>query len=499
MDLVVHQMVELEEVDIAHGDGVVEALAGAPVVQPALAVLPEAGELEGVGDIPRQGQLHGGADQQEDHEDDLIDLAGLVAQQELEAAGAVQAPGEDGGQGEQGQADSHDHRRDGAAEDGPEAGDRQLRADALAIGDALHAHAQQNHHGGHGTDDDGVHEDLEHAVNTLLNGVLDIRGGMGHRSGTKAGLVGEDAAANALGNCRLDGCAGYAAGDSGGIERAHKDALEGVGDSGDVDNDHNQGRDHIDDRHDGHQQGAHVADPLNAAHQDDEHDDGGDDADHQGDDLLLALSGGDKARDRLVDGAGDGVDLGHVADAEGGQAAEEGEDDSQPLPLGAKAVLDVVHGAADPVALRVFLTVLDSQGDLGIFGAHAHQSGHPHPEDSAGAADGDSAGHTRDVAGTDGRRQSGTHGLEGGHGALCRRALLLLQGLAQGVLEDVAQPGELREFAQYAQHQARAQDEDHGWGTPDDAVDFAVNASNHVCHLLLSPFNFTYTPDTQTG
>ena len=38
MDLVVHQVVELEEVDIAHGDRVVEPLAGAAVVQPVLAV-----------------------------------------------------------------------------------------------------------------------------------------------------------------------------------------------------------------------------------------------------------------------------------------------------------------------------------------------------------------------------------------------------------------------------------------------------------------------------
>ena len=38
MDLVVHQVVELEEVDVAHGDGVVKPLAGAAVVQPVLAV-----------------------------------------------------------------------------------------------------------------------------------------------------------------------------------------------------------------------------------------------------------------------------------------------------------------------------------------------------------------------------------------------------------------------------------------------------------------------------
>ena len=38
VDLVVHQVVQLQEVDVAHGDRVVEPLAGAAVVQPVLAV-----------------------------------------------------------------------------------------------------------------------------------------------------------------------------------------------------------------------------------------------------------------------------------------------------------------------------------------------------------------------------------------------------------------------------------------------------------------------------
>ena len=38
VDLIVHQMVQLQEVHIAHGDLVVKALAGAAVVQPALAL-----------------------------------------------------------------------------------------------------------------------------------------------------------------------------------------------------------------------------------------------------------------------------------------------------------------------------------------------------------------------------------------------------------------------------------------------------------------------------
>ena len=46
MDLIIHQMVELQEVHIAHRDLIVEALAGAAVVQPALALGIEAGQLQ---------------------------------------------------------------------------------------------------------------------------------------------------------------------------------------------------------------------------------------------------------------------------------------------------------------------------------------------------------------------------------------------------------------------------------------------------------------------
>ena len=53
-------MVELEEVNIAHGDGVIKALAGAPVVEPALAVGAQAGKLQGVGDVLLIGAVEDG-------------------------------------------------------------------------------------------------------------------------------------------------------------------------------------------------------------------------------------------------------------------------------------------------------------------------------------------------------------------------------------------------------------------------------------------------------
>ena len=60
VDLIVHQVVELEEVDVAHGDAVVEPLAGTAVVEPALAVLGQAGGLKGGGDLGLVGAVEDG-------------------------------------------------------------------------------------------------------------------------------------------------------------------------------------------------------------------------------------------------------------------------------------------------------------------------------------------------------------------------------------------------------------------------------------------------------
>ena len=261
--------------------------------------------------------------------------------------------------------------------------------------------------------------------------------------GAQAGLIGEDTPADAPDDGLTDAYAGQTAGHGGGVEGAHKDSPEGVGDLGEIRNDHDDRRGHIDNGHNGNHQGAHVAQALDAAHQNDEDDDGADHAHHDGNDILLGLRGGDHAADGLVDGAGNGVDLSQVADAKGGKAAEDGKDHRQPGPLLAQAVADVVHGTAHPVAVLVPLTVLDRQGDLTVLGAHAQQGRQPHPEHGAGTSKGNGAGDTGDVAGTDGRRQGCTHGLEGRDGA----GLLLrfLQSLAQRVLHDVDEVCKLRE------------------------------------------------------
>ena len=138
----------------------------------------------------------------------------------------------------------------------------------------------------------------------------------------------------------------------------------------------------------------------------------------------------------------------------------------------AQTVLNVIHGAADPVALFIALTEADGQRDFAELGAHAQQSGDPHPEDSAGAADGDGAGNAGDVASTDGSGQRGAHSLKGRNRAFL--GLRLFKSLAEGVLHDVAEVGELGEPAADAHVDTSAKDQDHHGETPDDAVDLAV-------------------------
>src|SRR5699024_9683783 len=184
----------------------------------------------------------------------------------------VQSPGQNRGQGEQRQAHSYDDAGDGSGEHGCEALDGQGRTGVGTELDVVHTHAQQHHQGGHGADHDGVHEDLEHTVNALLHRVIHVGGGVGDGGGAQAGLIGEDTPADTPDDGLTDAYAGQTAGHGGGVEGAHKDSPEGVGDLGEIRNDHDDRRGHIDNGHNGNHQGAHVAQALDAAHQNDEDD-----------------------------------------------------------------------------------------------------------------------------------------------------------------------------------------------------------------------------------
>ena len=224
---------------------------------------------------------------------------------------------------------------------------------------------------------------------------------MRDRGRAETGLVREDAAGKALLHGHHDGIAEDTAADAFEREGAREDLAEDGGDVADAhDDDHNAGQD-IEDRHEGHQQRGDLADALDAAECDKRDDHGDQNARGNGGNMKEIAQ---RARDLTA--------LGDVADAEGGEAAQQAEDDRHPFPALADAVFDVVHRAAVIDAVFVLHTVLHGQHDLGILGDHAEEGRNPHPEHRAGAARKDGARDAGDVAGADRAGQGRRHGLK---------------------------------------------------------------------------------------
>ena len=154
---------------------------------------------------------------------------------------------------------------------------------------------------------------------------------MGDWCGAKAGLVGENAASNTL----LDGGhQGNAKGTAQGSFRAES-TLENHGEdlanSADVGEHNTQAADNVDGRHDGNHSLSHGTNTLDATKQSQRNDESDNAANHDAgcrNHLTKHSKGGSRgiaaeSIDGIVDGTGNGIDLGHVADAEGCQSAPE--------------------------------------------------------------------------------------------------------------------------------------------------------------------------------
>ena len=204
---------------------------------------------------------------------------------------------------------------------------------------------------------------------------------MDHDGGAKARLVGEYAPLHALLNGQLHAVAHDAA--AGGPEG--ESALEDRGKYRwhhfDVHDQNGNGANHINQHHKGHDFLRDGGDALQAAHDDQS-------AQNQ------QYNAADPCRhaEHRLHIARNGVDLSHIADAEGCQEAEQREGRRQNCAdllaalFRAKAVPQIVHGAAAPLALLVFPPVIDAQHILGVVGHHAEEGNDPHPEHRAGAA-----------------------------------------------------------------------------------------------------------------
>lgn len=139
----------------------------------------------------------------------------------------------------------------------------------------------------------------------------------------------------------------------------------------------------------------------------------------------------------------------------------------------------------------ILLAVVDGQRNLAVLGHHTQQGGDPHPENSAGAADGDSACHTGDIAGADGSCQGGADRLKRGDGAATSLGGAMEQ-LTDGILPHGAELAELEETGADTEVQTHAEDEHHGGHTPHDAIDGRIDTADGFKHLryFLSLHNF---------
>jgi len=175
-----------------------------------------------------------------------------------------------------------------------------------------------------------------------------------------------------------------------------------VGQGAGVVHQHAQTGDDVEDGHEGHHLARHAGDGFDPSQGHQRHDQG----QHHGG----RFTG---HREGEAHGVGDGIDLREGTDPEESYAdAEQGKQLGQRL--GAKPLLQIVHGATRHLAVGILLAVFDRQQTLGILGGHAEQRRHPHPEQGTGAAELDGGGNPDDVAGTNGGREGGTEGAEAG-------------------------------------------------------------------------------------
>ena len=434
--------------------------------------------VKGIGNVPCKAQIHDSAHDYYDAEEDLIGLYDLGAKQILRAAGAVKTPAQYGRACEEGEAYGDDHGGILAVGHG-EGRIGQLHTGGLAVLDGSAAHKYDQR--GHGADNGGVGKYLEDAVEALLYGARGLRSGVGHRRGAKAGLVGEYAAGYAALHGLDDADAQRAAHYRRGVKRAHHDLTDDFGEVADVDKDKHEGGYDVDHCHYGDQLLGDLAYALDAADVGNEAYDSHYDTGYQSDGAFLTDGSGSNGGNSGSDRGSDGVHLGDVADAEGANAAQHSEHAAQPCPLLAKAVPDVVHGAAYPVALIVLFTILGGESDLGELGCHAQESGNFHPEHRAGAAEGDSAGNAYDVTCAYRCGEGRGDRLHRSYGALLGFYLLaFVEHLSDGILHCIAEVPELEEVQLDGHVDAGADDEDQHGDAPHNTVHGTVDGHNFV-------------------
>ncbi len=145
---------------------------------------------------------------------------------------------------------------------------------------------------------------------------------------------------------------------------------------------------------------------------------------------------------RRGNGSGNGIHLGGVAGTKYRQHPKERIGKGQPGPLFAKAVADIVHGTANQLAVAVALMEMHRQRHFCKLGAHAKESGTPHPENSTGSAQGNGPCYAGDIAGAHSAGQCGTYRLKRSHGAV--GGILFLKHASQGSADRIGKLSDLQ-------------------------------------------------------
>ncbi len=340
-----------------------------------------------VGQDPDGFQFQETARCDEADEDDAVWQDDFDAAQIFRAAFAVIVPAEDRRESEENKgnheevaAESREGVREGCVRQG-----RAIEAARPFAGD-------DEGEPGQGADDDRVDEGACHGDEALLGRPFCLGRRCCDRSRAEAGFIREDAARHPVSHRHHDGRAEESARCRRPGEGRLDDKADGARHLVRIGNQDENRDDEINDGHSRHDFGRNGRNRLQPADCD------GRDEDRQNE---RGVNGIEACRD--FRDFHDGIDLRKCPDAEeGDEDAGNGKECAERFPFFAHPVFDVVHRAAGNISFGVLLAVFHGEKSFGVFRRHAEESGHPHPENGAGAAGCDGSGDADDIARADG-------------------------------------------------------------------------------------------------
>ena len=230
----------------------------------------------------------------------------------------------------------------------------------------------------------------------------------------------------------------------------------------------------IADRHERHETSRHLADALDTAQQ------------HQPDQNRRNDAADDGMRpEGMMHRIGDRIGLHGIADAETGEHAEAGEEKRQPFPFFAQSLADIVHGAADIVAVFILFAEMHREYRFGKLRRHAGQRDQPHPEQRTRPAAENRRGHPRDIAGAHRGGHRGHQGVERGNIA----GRPFLAAAAPHHPETVENAALHHETVADGQEKAGSRQKRQQYGAADETVELFDQFDNAV-HADADPFRW---------